>query len=429
MRMSRKTGLSEGRSRLLPATIVTLLALAGPGHASARPESAPVATAPPTLAGDAGQGSRLTVSRGSWSGAIAFAYTWYRCDTMGGRCTVLNGVTAKSHRLGGNDVGHTIRVAVHAFDANGTATAFASLVGPVAGPRPGLAPRLRPAVSGTAVEGGTVHVEPGAWHPRPAAFDYQWLRCTTGLHACSPIAGATTDSHDVGADDLGHQLVAIVQARWGTKARAVFSDATAVAARPGAAGGPTSSAGPAVAEVLQVGGVLTASPGSWSGSGAVSFAYQWYRCDGSGAHCLSIHGATGLTYTEVAKDVGKTIGFAVHATDKTGTSTVYAGLVGPVAAAASGLAATAQPVVSGSATPGQVVQVSNGSWNGVPGSFGYQWLRCNANGRLCAAIEGATASAYTVQAADGGHVLVATVHAVAGDASQDALSTRAGPVQ
>ena len=288
---------------------------------------------------------------------------------------------------------------------------------------------MRPSVSGSAVEGGTVRVDPGTWQPRPSSFDYQWLRCNAELRSCSPIAGARTDSHDVGPDDLGHPLVAIVQARWGTKSRAIFSTASAVAARPGASGGPTSSAAPAVAEVLRVGSVLTASPGSWSGSGDVSFAYQWYRCDGSGAHCLSIHGATGLTYTEVAKDVGKTIGFAVRATDKTGTSTVYAGLVGPVAAAVSGLAATAQPVVSGSATPGQVVQVSNGSWNGAPGSFAYQWQRCNANGRLCVGIDGATAAAYTVQAADAGHALLATVHAAAGDASQDTLSTRAGPVQ
>jgi hypothetical protein len=161
----------------------------------------------------------------------------------------------------------------------------------------------------------------------------------------------------------------------------------------------------------------------------VAFAYQWYRCDGSGAHCLSIHGATGLTYTEVAKDVGKTIGFAVHATDGTGTSTLYAGLVGPVAAATSGLAATAQPLVSGTAAPGQVVQVSNGSWSGAPSSFAYQWQRCNANGRLCVPIEGAAAAAYTVQAADAGHALLATVHAVAGDASQDTLSTHTGVVQ
>ena len=74
---------------------------------------------------------------------------------------------------------------------------------------------------------------------------------------------------------------------------------------------------------------------------------------------------------------------------------------------------------------GLTVQVSNGEWSQAPGSFGYQWQRCNPNGRRCTTIAGATASTYAVTSADVGSTLVAVVQAVAGSVTQPVLSTRA----
>jgi hypothetical protein len=159
---------------------------------------------------------------------------------------------------------------------------------------------------------------------------------------------------------------------------------------------------------------LKGAPGSWSGSGAVRYAYQWYRCDAAGAHCKSIHGATKPTYVQVAKDVANTLGLTVRATDANGTTSAYASLVGPVAAASSPLYSMVQPSISGTPAPGQTLQVSPGSWSQTPTGYGYYWQRCNANGRVCAAIANATAAAYTVTAADAGHTLVAVVQAVGG---------------
>jgi hypothetical protein len=401
--------------------------------AFARPSVVPRLTVRPNVAGSPTLGTRIFVSRGTWSaaGPLAFAYTWYRCDTMGSHCVVLDGVDKKSHTLGAHDVGHTISILVHAFGAKGSATASSGLVGPVSGSDPRLDVSVLPAVSGAAVPGNTLHVDTGRWRPVPTRFDYQWVRCHADLHACVPIAGATSDSHPVAAADLGHVLAAIVQGHVGVTSRAVFGKPSAIVAAAeaaaGAGSGPTSVSAPALAEVVQQGNVLTAAVGSWSGSGVISFAYQWYRCDAAGAHCKSIHGATAQTYREVAKDVGQTLGLAVRATDTTGTATAYVGLVGPVAAA-DGLASTVQPTVTGTPALGQVLQVSNGSWTQPPGSFAYQWQRCNPNGRLCVPIEGATAVGYTVTAADAGHSLLATVHAVAGTTGQDALSMHTAPL-
>src|SRR5207249_7082880 len=186
---------------------------------------------------------------------------------------------------------------------------------------------------------------------------------------------------------------------------------------------PANTAAPTVAGTLAESSQLTGSAGSWVGTGALTYGYNWYRCDAAGAHCLSIHGATKPTYTQGAKDVGHTLGFAVHATDSAGTSTAYAALLGPVAAVNAPLASTAQPAIAGTAAPGQALQASGGSWSQPPSALGYQWQRCNANGRLCVPIDGATASAYTATAADTGHTLLVLETASLNGAQQAALST------
>jgi hypothetical protein len=65
--------------------------------------------------------------------------------------------------------------------------------------------------------------------------------------------------------------------------------------------------------------VLTATPGTWSGT--PTFTYQWERT--SGAVWASISGATASTYTVTAADVGSKLRIAVTATNAAGSSTAY----------------------------------------------------------------------------------------------------------
>ncbi|HEV2593278.1 MAG TPA: hypothetical protein VGU02_15455, partial [Gaiellaceae bacterium] len=196
--------------------------------------------------------------------------------------------------------------------------------------------------------------------------------------------------------DVGFTLVAVVTS--GTAK--VLSLPTAVVA---AAQGPTLAGRPSVAGVLQQGQKLTARPGTWVGSGAITYAYQWYRCDANVSHCHSVHGSTRSSYTLVAKDVGATLGLTVRATDATGTATAYAPAAGVVAATA-GLR---QPALVGKAVAGQTLKVK-GTWTA------YAWLRCNTNGRACGGIAGAAGSTYVLTADDRGHTIVASVHAAGG---------------
>ena len=172
-----------------------------------------------------------------------------------------------------------------------------------------------------------------------------------------------------------------------------------------AAAGPVASVPPAITGTLQQGKQLVVSTGTWTGSGTIAYAYQWYRCDANGAHCSSIHGATRGSYTQVAKDVGGTVSAAVTATDSTGTTRVFAPLAGLVAAKTATQTASAQPAVTGSAVAGQVVTVAPVAWPAPT----YAWERCNANERLCAPIANANTASYTVTADDVGSTLVAAV--------------------
>jgi subtilisin family serine protease len=70
----------------------------------------------------------------------------------------------------------------------------------------------------------------------------------------------------------------------------------------------------------QEGQVLTATTGTWDYS-PTSYAYQWSRCDSTGANCTAIAGASGSTYMLVSADVGSTIRVAVTATNGNGSTT------------------------------------------------------------------------------------------------------------
>jgi hypothetical protein len=160
----------------------------------------------------------------------------------------------------------------------------------------------------------------------------------------------------------------------------------------------------------------------------IAFHFQWYRCDANGAHCKSVHGATKATYTLVTKDAVHTIGLTVTASDTSGKKPAYASLAGPVAAKTATLASSLRPTITGTAVVGKALTASAGLWTTTPASTSFQWERCNANGRICAAIAGATAAAYTPVVADAGHVLTAVVSAKAGTASAATFSVGTAPV-
>jgi hypothetical protein len=405
---------------------LALALLTGGGAARA---AGPTPTSPPTITGIAAAGNRLQAASGTWasSSPVDYRYQWYRCDESGGRCASIRGASAAGFQLSKNDVGETIGLKVVASDEAGSTIGYAGIVGPIAAPKPLLVSTAQPQVTGLPVEGQTLQVTAGAWSPAPTIVGYMWQRCNAHGRACVPIPHADAGAYTIVGADIGHALAAVVRASFGTTTQLAFSSATAPAVA-GDAAGPTPELAPAVTGVLQLGARLTGSTGTWSGIGPLTYAYQWHRCDDSGAHCSSIHGATKATYRSVSKDVGKLLGLTVRATDSTGTAPAYASLVGPVAPSKAAVASSGQPTQTGLVKRGSTLTVGAGEWTPQAGQLVYAWNRCNANGRVCTPVPGATGSSYAITPADRGHTLVAVVSTTLGATTQSAWSSASRPV-
>jgi hypothetical protein len=401
---------------------VALAAIVVAGGAPAA--GGPSATSQPRVTGVLQQGKKLAAAAGTWvgSGTVALAFQWYRCDANAAHCSSVHGATRATYTQVAKDVGHTLGLTVRGTDSAGTTESYAPVAGVVAPRAAAVAPAGQPALAGDPFPGATLTVQEAAWTAKPSAVTVAWLRCNANGRACVTLAGQTGAAYAVAAADAGHTVLAVVTAAAGAARATVLSLRSAVIRT---APGPVALARPAVTGTLQQGKKLTASTGSWSSGGAIAYAYQWYRCDASGAHCSSIHGATKTSYTQVARDVGTTLGLTVRATDATGTTPAYAPLAGTVAAPASPLAGTVQPAVTGTPAVGATLGIDRPGWSRAPAATAYAWLRCNANGRACTTIDGRVGATYVVTAEDRGHVLVATVTGTTGATSATVWSTGA----
>lgn len=209
-------------------------------------------------------------------------------------------------------------------------------------------------------------------------------------------------------------------------------DPSPIAIAPYPTGAPLSSVPPTVVGVAQAGKVLAGIPGTWGGGKPIAFTYQWQRCDGAGAACVPIQGATGETYKPIVDDVGHALVLAVTAQGSGGALAVSSSPT--VAIAASGApgaarpVATSPPVISGTAVVGQQLTASAGTWAGSPTSYAYQWRRCDATGGSCGAIAGATTSTYTITPGDIGSTISFVVTATSSGGSQTATATATGVV-
>jgi hypothetical protein len=160
-----------------------------------------------------------------------------------------------------------------------------------------------------------------------------------------------------------------------------------------AAGSPVNGSLPTIAGTAKDGHLLRASKGGWTGQAPIKYAYQWTRCDASGADCEDIATAARANRKVTAEDVGHTLRVAVTASNSTGSSSATSaptGIVAPLGPAEKSL-----PKIAGVFEDGQLLSVSDGTWKGTPPlSFTYQWEACNRSGGSCSVISGATSSSY-----------------------------------
>lgn len=208
------------------------------------------------------------------------------------------------------------------------------------------------------------------------------------------------------------------------------ADPTAFALPAFPSGAPTPATPPTIVGTPRAGAKLAAVPGTWNGGKPVTFTYQWQSCDGVGASCAPIAGATLETYTPSTADVGHTLAVAVTAAVKTLTATASSAPTTTVAAS-NGVtvpAVLSSPQVSGTAQVGSTLTATTGSWSGAPTAYAFQWERCDSTAGACAPIEGATAASYVLTPGDIGATIEAFVTATNSAGSQTATSSPTGVV-
>lgn len=197
---------------------------------------------------------------------------------------------------------------------------------------------------------------------------------------------------------------------------------------------PRATGEPTISGRAVVGNVLTASDGSWSGTGPFNFTYRWLRCPASGSGgggqgCTAISGATFKRYTVREADVGRRLRVQVTAANAEGSATATSNATAIVQRAPARPRNTAPPTISGTPQVGQTLTANPGTWTGEqPITFSFRWRRCDRNGGSCSDIGGATARTYVLTAADQGTTLRVRVTARNSAGTASATSAPTGVV-
>lgn len=271
-------------------------------------------------------GATLNVSNGAWEGAgpITYTYQWEACSAQGTACAPIAGASAAGYAPSQANVGATLRGAVTATNAEGSEQVLSELSGviPAAAPADTHAPTL--STRNVAI-GVALSVSPGAWTGAlPVSYTYQWQRCSATGTECVAIEAGKSASYTPLESDAGHTLRAVVAATNAGGAAEASSEVSEVLPVPAAVVVPSQPVGPPVAPPLaapsepalaiaptlltaltligtdQVGQVLIVNAGRWTGTGSLTWSYQWQR--GGVGGFVDIANATRAGYRLTAED-------------------------------------------------------------------------------------------------------------------------------
>ena len=374
-------------------------------------------------------------------------------STVPSGCSVITGASSQSYQVSTSYIGSYLTYSETVTNAKGSATLFAlSSTSTIYGSAASFTGGTYPTVAmGTG--NYTVNLTGlGSWSgaiPAITSYTVKWYRCGSIVNSgtsSAPNCGSavSTDTalssspyatYDLSAADINQYIVATVAANNGILSSAVAASASTPQIGSAA---PSVSVVPVVSGSPTLGSTISVSSGQWNGVPAPTFTYGWYACTsgswggGSSAGtglasglsadgCSSLGAVSGsntLTLTTTVNAVtlsGKYIVAQVIATNANSSVSFFPAASIAVAAATAptaGVVAITTPDVNGTFASHITTAFSGAT---APFSLSYQWFTCSSaissapsapsttdptsSGQAlsgCTAINGATASSYTV---------------------------------
>ncbi len=299
-------------------TRATLAAVAAPATAGGSCETcsvsvgigaAPISrSSAPTTTGTARVGAELTSSldTSGWPAGTTFTSFWLADGVR------IPGATGATYTPSAAQLGARITAAVTGhLDGYADTTRAASPTAAVLARE--LTATSTPTITGRVRVGATLTADPGTWESG-ATMSYRWLRDGT------PLAGATSRSYQLRAQDRGHRLAVVAT---GTKPGAATASRTSDPTTPVALGVQARHPRPQVRGTAKVGRPLRAVAGRHDAGTRVRL--RWY------AGGRAIAGATATTYRIRSGQVGKRLTVRTTVTKPGYTTVVRTSRPSPVA--------------------------------------------------------------------------------------------------
>ncbi|MCE5195861.1 MAG: hypothetical protein LLG09_01840 [Negativicutes bacterium] len=368
------------------------VAASGSGNYSATVYSSPsakVSGIPLTGIGEISGTTRQyeTLTAGACSPAEAtVSYQWLRADSADGEYSEIVGATSSTYTLVFDDKNHYIKVRI-----SGTGSYSGSVESVSSGPVVFAATAITAmaAINGTPYIGQTLTA--GALTPAEATASYQWQQSTALNGTYTNISGATNSSYYLTAAAL-NQFYRVVATGSGT-----FSGTVSASIGPIKTAAQQITAIGAISGSTVSGQVLTA--GTLTPAEA-TVTYQWQRSDLSGSIYTDLAGATSASYTLSDADLNCYLKVV---------ATGYGAYTGTVISPRSSLVATSTQnitsigAITGTAQVGSMLTA--GAVAPTNATVTYQWQTADSLSGPFTDLSYATASSYTVTAANLGKYL------------------------
>ena len=243
------------------------------------------------------------------------------------------------------------------------------------------------------------------------SYTYQWIRVATD-NTETNISSATASTYTLVAADQGTTVKVTVS--FTDDANNPETLTSAATAAVSAAANTLATGAPTITGTAQVGQTLTAGTTAImdaDGLTSVSYTYQWIGVATDNTE-TNISSATASTYTLVAADQGTTVKVTVSFTDDANNPETRTSAATAAVSAAANTLATGAPTITGTAQVGQTLTAGTTAIMDADGltsvSYTYQWIGV-ATDNTETNISSATASTYTLVAADQGTTVKVTV--------------------